>query len=138
MKHILLRTPLGCLRGVAHLRKSLFHFTILLSVLLGACQPAPKVDAVITFVEDGCTYKGPDSTVKNPITFQYTNTNDHQNYAAGVVTLHEGYGRADLEAHQSAGNPAFADQIIASMRNAPGETDTIEVTLLETGREYFV
>lgn len=116
---------------------SLFRLSILFVLLLSACESSPKADAVVTFVKDGCTYNGPDGAVDNPIVFQYTNTNDHENFGIAVVTLQDGYGREDLETYQGIGQPAFLDHFVTLLYNSPGETTTTEVTL-DAGREHFI
>lgn len=111
----------------------------LAAVPLAACdddEDSSDPDAVVTFVEGGCTYDGPDGAVDSPLEFRLTNKTDHDEYAVGIVTLDEGYGRADLEAYELRDPPSFA-QVADLLWNKPGETTTETVTL-EAGREYFV
>ncbi len=117
--------------------KKLLRLMILFILLLSSCQTSPNAKAIVTFVEDGCTYDGPNGKVENPIVFQYTNTNDHENFGIAVVTLKEGFGREDLEAYQGIGEPPFLDHFVALLYNSPGETTTTEVTL-DAGREHFI
>ena len=118
--------------------KNLFRLTMLFALLfsLSACG-SPQSEAIVSFVEDGCTYDGPDGVVDNPVVFRYTNTNNHENFGIAIVTLQEGYGREDLEAYQGFGEPAFLDHFVTLLYNSPGETTTSEFTL-DAGREHFI
>lgn len=110
---------------------------VLLTLPLAACDDdSSDPDAVVTFVDDGCTYDGPDGAVDSPLEFQLTNETDHDEYGIVIATLDEGYGRADLDAYELRDPPAFA-QMRGVLSSKPGETATEEVTL-EAGREYFV
>jgi len=73
----------------------------------------------VVFTDDGCTYKGPDGAVENPVTFTYTNNTDGEEFGIGIVTLKEGYGRSDLEAYQGFGTPGFVDHFVALLYKQP-------------------
>lgn len=111
---------------------------VLLILPLAACDDSSSSgpDAEVTFVDDGCTYNGPDGTVDSPLEFRLTNKTDHDEYGVVIATLDDGYGRADLEAYELRDPPGFA-QMRDLLFNKPGETTTAEVSL-EADREYFV
>lgn len=127
--------------------KNLFRFTLLFVSLfsLSACGSS-KADIEVVFTKDNCEYTGPNGVVDSPIIVHVVNkTNAEENvtfgvgdeYGLAIVTLKEGFSKADLEAYQEFGNPIFVDHMVALVDPVGGEEKTSEVEL-DPGREHFI
>lgn len=116
-----------------------------LAMILSACGSS-KADIEVVFIKDACEYKGPNGAVDSPITVHVVNkTNPDENvtlgvgdeYGLAIVTLKEGFTKADVEAYQEYGNPAFVDHMVGLVDPIDGEEKTMEIEL-DPGREHFV
>ncbi len=127
--------------------KYIFSFTLLfvLVVSLSACGSS-KADIEVVFTKDNCEYTGPSSAVDSPITVHVVNkTNPDENvtlgvgdeYGLAIVTLKEGFTKADIEAYQEYGNPEFVDHMVGLIDPIGGEEKTMEIEL-DPGREHFI
>lgn len=127
--------------------KNLFRIMILFTLFfsLSACGPS-KADIEVVFTKDNCEYTGPNGAVDSPITVHVVNkTNPAENvtlgvgdeYGLAIVTLKEGFTKADIEAYQEYGNPEFVDHMVGLVDPIGGEEKTMEIEL-DPGREHFV
>lgn len=127
--------------------KNLLRFAMLFVLLLSlAACGSSKADIEVVFTKDHCEYTGPNGAVESPITVHVVNkTNPDENvtlgagdeYGLAIVTLKEGFTKADIEAYQEYGNPEFVDHMVGLVDPIGGEEKTMEIEL-DPGREHFI
>ncbi|OGO32274.1 MAG: hypothetical protein A2Z16_09860 [Chloroflexi bacterium RBG_16_54_18] len=110
-------------------------FPVILLVVAVACNQG--VDARVVFEGDTCTYDGPQSLVRNPLVFQYTNKTDGEDLAVLIVTLKPGFTSADLQNYKGTERPDFVDRMIAHLDTAPGNSVKEELEL-DPNLEYVL